>query len=216
MRSLATPYLMLAVLSACGDVMEVPPGPDAAATVDAAGDDAQELDGAVEDGPAAVDAALPVDAPPSPHVVFVSSTTSTGLIGGLSAADARCQTLAGSVGLGGPYKAILADSTQSVFSRIQINGPVRNIRGITIAADRAAFFSANGLLPNNITERGEELLEPTLAWIGGGSQLSCSDWSSESSSVSGGMTFVTSDQWTRLTVNTSCVSPGPRLQCISQ
>jgi hypothetical protein len=198
--------------------MGIPPELDAPPSVDAPVPDAANVDAMAVDA-VLIDAQLidaPTDAPPTPHVVFVTSTTSTGLIGGLAAADAHCQMLASSVGLGGQYKAILANATQTIYMRIRINGPVRNIRGITIAASSSAFHSATGLLPNNITERGDELLQPTLAWIGGGTQLSCGDWNTESASVNGGMTYVTSNQWTNLTVNTSCVSPSPRLQCISQ
>ncbi len=209
---------VLAITCGCGAVTDQPPDPDAdpGAEPDAADD---PVDGAVEDAALPTDAApidaVPIDAVPVPHVVFVSSTTSTGLIGGVAAADARCQSLAQSVGLGGQYKAILADATQSVFSRIRITGPVRNILGTTLAADSSAFFSATGLLPNNITERGEQLTQPTVAWIGA-SNVSCNNWTNETAAVNGGLTYVTANQWTRLTANTSCIAPGPRLQCISQ
>ncbi len=186
-----------------------------APVVDAAPDDGA-IDAPVAD--AAIDApaidAPAIDAAPVPHLVFVTSTTTTGALGGLAGADARCQTLAASVGLGGTYRAILADENQSVFQRITIGGPVRNLQGTVLAADAATFFAGTDLLPNSVTERGEQLTEPTVAWIGGGT-LSCAGWTSDSASVSGGLTFVTANQWSRLTANTSCIA-SVRLQCVSQ
>ncbi|MBE7447549.1 MAG: hypothetical protein HS111_01265 [Kofleriaceae bacterium] len=189
------------------------PAPEVDAAADAP---APEVDAPVAD--AAIDApasdAPAIDAAPVPHLVFVTSTTTTGALGGLAGADARCQTLAASVGLGGTYRAILADEHQSVFQRIAIGGPVRNLQGTVLAADAATFFAGTDLLPNSVTERGEQLTEPTVAWIGGGT-LSCAGWTSDSASVSGGLTFVTANQWSRLTANTSCIA-SVRLQCISQ
>jgi hypothetical protein len=49
--------------------------------------------------------------------VFVTSTKTSGDIGGLAAADARCQGLARTAGLPGTYKAWLSDTNTSVASR---------------------------------------------------------------------------------------------------
>jgi len=50
--------------------------------------------------------------------VFVSSATYTGNLGGLAAADARCQSLADAATLGGQYKAWLSDEKTSAKDRL--------------------------------------------------------------------------------------------------
>ena len=65
----------------------------------------------------------PASPNPSPTAarVFVTSTTYTGNLGGLSGADAKCQTSAAN--LGGTWKAWLSDSTYAASSRL-INSSV--------------------------------------------------------------------------------------------
>src|SRR5262249_60557677 len=56
--------------------------------------------------------------PPSGKLVFVSSTTYTGNLGGLSGADAKCQSLATSAGHAGTFKAWLSDDVTDAKSRL--------------------------------------------------------------------------------------------------
>jgi len=66
--------------------------------------------------------------------VFVTSTTYNGNLGGLSGADAKCQTVANNANLGGVWKAWLSDSVTSAASRLNhSNGPYQLLNGTTIA-----------------------------------------------------------------------------------
>src|SRR5262249_23852873 len=56
--------------------------------------------------------------PPNGKLVFVSSTTYTGNLGGLSGADAKCQSLATSAGHTGTFKAWLSDDLVDAKSRL--------------------------------------------------------------------------------------------------
>jgi hypothetical protein len=51
-------------------------------------------------------------------IVFVSSQTYTGNLGGLSGADANCQTLAAAAGLSGTFKAWLSDGSVNAATRL--------------------------------------------------------------------------------------------------
>ena len=66
--------------------------------------------------------------------VFVTSTTHTGNLGGLDAADAICQELADNSELTGQYKAWLSNDTQSPSTRfIQSDVPYVLVDGTQIA-----------------------------------------------------------------------------------
>jgi hypothetical protein len=97
--------------------------------------------------------------------VFVTSTTSSGDLGGLAGADATCQQLADGEGLGGTWIAWLSIAGVDAISRLVGNGPfVRADNSATIAEDRAQLTS--GTLFNEIerTESGD--IVPGTAWTG--------------------------------------------------
>ncbi len=91
---------------------------------------------------------------PSPTTsFFVSSQTSvTGNLGGLTGADARCQSLAGAAGLGAKtwhaYLSVEHDSSRgnaATNARDRIGaGPWFNARGVQVAADLAALHARTG------------------------------------------------------------------------
>ncbi len=65
---------------------------------------------------------------------FLTSTTQDGDLGGLSGADATCQSLATSAGLPGTYRAWLSDDAQSPSTRFsRSSGPYQLLNGVTIA-----------------------------------------------------------------------------------
>jgi len=71
---------------------------------------------------------------PLPKKIFVTSQQYNGNLGGLTGADAKCQTLAGAVTLGGTWKAWLSTDLTSAGSRISHhNGRYELVSGILIA-----------------------------------------------------------------------------------
>lgn len=90
-----------------------------------------------------------------PKLVFVTSQTFSGALGGLAGADAKCQAAASSAGLTGTFKAWLSDGTGSPSTRFsKQGGPYKLLNGIPIAASWNELIT-NGPITNiNVTERG--------------------------------------------------------------
>lgn len=69
-----------------------------------------------------------------PCLVFVTSTTHQGNLGGLAGADLICRQRAQARGVAGTYKAWLSDSTGSPDSRfMKSTGPYQRLDGVTVA-----------------------------------------------------------------------------------
>jgi hypothetical protein len=95
---------------------------------------------------------------PANFSFFVSSSNpgKGGNLGGLTGADAHCQSLAAAVGAGGKtWHAYLSTSTVDAKSRIG-NGPWFNVKGQQIAQNVADLHSANNKLTGAtaLTEKG--------------------------------------------------------------
>lgn len=87
--------------------------------------------------------------------VFVSSTTSTGNMGGLNGADNICQTRANAAALGGTWKAWLSSSTTSAASRLtQSSSPYVLVNGTLVANNWADLTDGSIVNPINRTEFG--------------------------------------------------------------
>ena len=92
-------------------------------------------------------------------LVFVTGTTYSGNLGGLSGADQICQNVADQAGLPGTYKAWLSDSLTSVSSRIaHASMPYQRVDGVIIANNWSDL--ADGVLGAalSITESGEPVI----------------------------------------------------------
>ncbi|WP_051302328.1 hypothetical protein [Sedimenticola selenatireducens] len=113
-------------------------------------------------------------------------------LGGLEGADAHCQQLAASAGVGGKtWRAYLSSSRENARDRIGM-GPWHNIKGVMIASDLAGLHSeANGInKETGLTEQGEMVNgrgdSPNMHDILTGSNpdgtlnegQTCSDWTS--------------------------------------
>ncbi|MET0282840.1 MAG: hypothetical protein ABW352_00145 [Polyangiales bacterium] len=134
------------------------------------------LDGSI-DG-AVPDAGPHMDATPGPADAgqrlgfFVTSTKSTTAnLGGLTAADTQCQTLAGAVGAGSrTWRAFLSverdvakgGAPTSAFERIG-RGPWYNAKGALVAADVSGLFAITGNADLFLDERGTKI---NGQWIG--------------------------------------------------
>src|SRR5262245_50165626 len=87
-------------------------------------------------------------------LVFVSSQTYDGKLGGLRGADAKCQALAAAANLPGAYKAWLADATASPSTRfVKSSGPYQLVDGTTIATDWADLTDGGLQAPIDVTEQ---------------------------------------------------------------
>jgi hypothetical protein len=149
------------------------------------------------------------DGGPGPciHIVFVTSTTSQGDLGGLQGADAKCAELGESVG-GDQWTAVLSGSEISAAERITVTGRVCNVNGDTIADDAAEWWSASHQNPINVDEQGNTLpdnqwrvwsgTEPDGSTVAGGAATHCTDWSMASGAgVALGDAHKTNAEWIR-------------------
>jgi hypothetical protein len=139
----------------------------------------------------------------SPLGFFVSSTTSTtGNLGGLAGADARCQSLASAVGAGGKtWHAYL--STETAPSRVDARdrigrGPWMNARGAVVAStvdelharkgDAQVFVDETGKMINgqwtgSPTPNQHDILTGSTAEGRLVPGSTCADWTSESTTL---------------------------------
>jgi hypothetical protein len=144
----------------------------------------------------------------APCLVFVTSTTHLGSLGGLTGADAICQQRALAASLPGTYKAWLSDSTQSPATRfVQSPGPYRRVDGVTIAANWADLTDGTLAAPITVAETGAVFDALILrSWThtlangtaGGVLNVHCNNWTTDSNGVSGdeGQVAATNDNWT--------------------
>lgn len=125
----------------------------------------------------------------SAKVVFVSSVTFTGDIGGLSGADAECQSLAGAAGLtknGQVFRAWLSDGVTSAAQRLTHPDDSLILVDGTLVASGWTDLTDGGLAhPIDLDEHGQPVAAPDYAWTGtawnGGSKdplKSCAGWTS--------------------------------------
>lgn len=153
--------------------------------------------------------------------VFITSATPTGAMGGLSGADAICQSLAAAAGLPGTYLAWLSDASSSPRSRFtQATVPYVLADGQAIAdswSDLTIGLGLNRLL--NQTETGTALNDGIIdVWTNSTSQgfaraYHCEGWTSTTTTGWFGNAESTnnwSDEGTR-----ACGS-GARLYCFQQ
>jgi hypothetical protein len=116
--------------------------------------------------------------------------------GGITSADATCQGLAATAGLGGTFKALLATTTASAISRFDTSGPPWVRLDEVSLADPAANLAASRIdAALNLTTtmfyvNGGGAFD--LAWTGAGSATAlgtptstCSDWNDASPSGTG-------------------------------
>ncbi len=149
----------------------------------------------------------PIDAAPDPapdvpvadagpgHVVFVTSATFNGNLGGLAGADDPCEALASAAGRVGTWRAILSDSTTDASARITVTGPIRDTVG-TLVANNAADLSDGSIASPIARDENGAAVVPALSFVftgtaaDGTGNLSvaladrpfCNDWTSSAPS----------------------------------
>lgn len=124
------------------------------------------------------------------HRIFVSSTRQDGNLGGLSGADATCQSLADGANLTGQWKALLSDSSTNAKDRLLIVGPVFNLNDQKIADNANDLW--DGQLDNAVRyDQNVVEVSATKVWTGtfadgtSSTTFTCTNWTSNSGSVKG-------------------------------
>jgi hypothetical protein len=118
------------------------------------GGDAGSGGGAAGAGGGAAGAASPMM-----NFFVTSDTSTTGNLGGLTAADARCQSRAQAVGQGAKtWRAYLCVASPATNARDRIGaGPYYNSAGMLLAADKDALHARSGDSALFIDERGARI-----------------------------------------------------------
>lgn len=179
--------------------------------------------------------AAPTSQPTSPiqqWKAFVTSTTYAGNLGGITGADAICQSRAVTAGLTGTYKAWVSDATVAAIAHNQPSQsrPYYGVNGTLIANDLNDIITpstAGDYLQNPLRfdEFGNSVTAPLYAWsntlengLARTTQAngSCSGWYSNSSSLTGyiGRPSQKGSAWTKGT-SKSCATP-QRLYCFQK
>lgn len=131
----------------------------------------------------------------SGRIVFVTSETYTGALGGVSGADLKCRTLAMAAGLENAlaFRAWLSDSDDSPTSRFQqddlTEAPYIRLDGRIVAADFLELIELGPRTGIALTEKGETLFEQ-FVWTNTtafgevfNATNHCSEWTSESPQI---------------------------------
>jgi hypothetical protein len=125
----------------------------------------------------------------SSHRLFISSTTTNGLIGstGLSGADAFCTSLAQSAGLKREYRALLSTVALNLKDRFTSTAAVYGVGpsgAYRVTSNLNSNLATGGATLENAISHTELLGSPTgiRAWTGSNSvgvhTSSCSSWAS--------------------------------------
>ena len=140
------------------------------------------------------------------RLVFVTSTTSNGNLGGLSGADAICNARAVAGGASGSYLAWLADSTDSPATRFRTDvGPYLRTDFTTVASDWTDLTDGTLTSPIEFDENANAVPATPTVWtnvepsgISTGSSH-CFDWTFGAAIGSGarGLLTSTDTNWTK-------------------
>lgn len=159
---------------------------------------------------------------PFGKVIFLSSSSYNGNLGGLQGADDKCQALAAGAGLAGTFKAWLSDGTTSAEDRLtHSDTPYELIDGTRIADDWDDLTDGSLQAPINLDDQGIVFPGALLVWTGTQSNGSaefnhCNGFNVDVSGETGaaGLTDETNLDWTN-GASRSC-SQQASLYCIEQ
>ena len=173
------------------------------------------------------DAALALCGPLAKRV-FVTEAAVSPNLGGLTGADAQCNSLAQTAGLPGLYKAWLSDETTSAKNRLAHSSiPYARVDGVVVANNFADLADGSLLAPINITQNSTPVSGGGLAvfaWTGttaDGSTIAgrtCNNWTDATNTfnAASGVPASTSGSWTN-TQNIGCAGfESDHLYCVQQ
>jgi len=152
-------------------------------------------------------------------IIFVTSTTYSGNLGGLSGADSKCQARANAAGLSGTWVALLSSASVNAKDRI-LDIPYETISGKSIATSKADLFDGVISNPIDISELGTQInsgpnpnIYEDLVWTGTNadgvySGKTCYSWTdSTNMETTIGRTYHTDYRWIHLGDQTWCSNP---------
>jgi hypothetical protein len=159
-------------------------------------------------------------------LVFMTSATRTGNLGGLDGADSLCQSLAEAANLPGAYLAWLSDSTGSPATRFtRATVPYIRVDGEVIAQDWDDLTDGSNLnRAINLTEEGMGgAISPNQVWTSTGDDGqqqvnpdNCNGWTNDTTAFDGdfGLKSSISPSWTGS--GTQACDQESRLYCFQQ
>jgi hypothetical protein len=149
-----------------------------------------------------------------PRRVFLSSQLYSANLGGLSGADAKCQSLADGISLGGRWRAWLSDSFASPDTRFTHDGVFVLVAGNLVAASWEQLTSGALRHAIDLTETGDpsdggvNIRVWTATDASGGLydlRYDCGDWSDVLAvQATIGLSTSQSSSWTAWTSSASC------------
>jgi len=137
-------------------------------------------------------------------LVFVTSTTHDGNLGGLAGADQICHDLAAAVHLDGTFKAWLSDSHTNAKDRLtHASVPYVLVNGTQVAANWTDLTDGVLAVPISKTEENKDVTGVLAVWTGtditgastGGN---CTDWTQNTGSAVAGNPAKADCEWTRI------------------
>lgn len=132
--------------------------------------------------------------------------------------DASCQSAARVPGLGGCWRAWVADATTDAVERVCPGGPWQRMDGVPVASDCTDLTDGTIQNPIEITENGDRVAVGvwTGTTVAGSADLHCDNWTSTDPMQEGtqGNSFSVNAEWSSA-YRTSCVDAG-MLYCFEQ
>ncbi len=161
------------------------------------------------------------------HVIFVTSSTYQGDFGsadaGLAAADALCQTEAGSLKNDVTWKAIASTHATDAKNRIvQSWGDFKNNNGEVVANSVSDLFDGNLAASINYDVSGSAIVSNTMIWTGSNSDGTadtsnhCLNWSDKTNANSARYGDVTALTGTWFDAGSQTCDSQARIACVAQ
>lgn len=174
--------------------------------------------------------ALPGVCGPDCHVMFVTSKTFMGNIGGVTAADSNCATVAAAStnadirARSSRFIAWISDSASGIATRLPQTGSYARTDGTAIAGSRAELISGQLKINIILDESGNEIQTGGLvgaSWTGStgagtASSHNCNDWSSAAAGAGGDIGRATSSDSTWTLYDQAACNLAKHLYCIDR
>jgi hypothetical protein len=130
----------------------------------------------------------PRQLPGKRFVSFVSSSTHTAELGGLSGADAICNARAREAGYTQNFTALLSDAHTDARTRVTIDGAVYSTRGLLLADNGAEFWDGSWKMSPYYDEKGDLVKSVREIWTGSQRRAGSIGWKTDAAGSAGSWT----------------------------